>query len=583
MKIPLKIFVLTLVYFLLSGAAAAQDKYNDHKSLISKADALAREYPTLCTVRTSGKSPGGRNINILTIGKGEKDNKPGIAVLGGIEGSLLLGRELALGFAGYLLKNSGSLQIRDLLDKVTFYVIPDVSPDGSEQFFQSLKYERNINSGRVDDDRDFVTDEDPFEDLNNDGLITLIRVEDPTGKFITSPDDDRIMIEADLSKGQKGSYLVFSEGIDNDKDGLFNEDGPGGINFNRNLTYNYEEFGLNAGPYPVSEPESKAVLDFLYDHFNIYATIAFGPQDKLNPPSGGAGERPGGNRSSASSAIQQSGPFQGSEIPGGLSAMQGRTPTSTGGSMRMTNQDRKITSILRPDETILKLVSERYREITGTKGSPVTRSSPGNFMDWSYYHYGRYSFSTPAWWYPVARDENPDKAFLKFAEENNIDDVFVPWTEIKHPDFPGKRTETGGIKPFVTINPPVDKLEDLITKNSKFIIEVAGMHPELEFLDVKAEDQGENVYRLSLKIHNKGIFATCSAAGERNLWTRIMRISINPAKNQKILSGQKVQRIQRLEGSESAEFSWLITGRGMVGISAGAVNTGIITTTAELK
>ena len=82
-------------------------------------------------------------------------------------------------------------------------------------------------------------------------------------------------------KGQKGAFRLYSEGIDNDKDGKFNEDGPGGVNFNRNLTYNYEEFGPNAGLHPVSEPESKALLDFLYYHFNIYATIAFGPQDTL--------------------------------------------------------------------------------------------------------------------------------------------------------------------------------------------------------------------------------------------------------------------------------------------------------------
>lgn len=583
MKISEKIFVFSITCCLLAGSAGAQNNYNDHKSLVAKANALGREYRALCTVQTLANSPGEREIIVLTIGTGEKDNKPGIAVLGGIEGSHLLGREIALGFAGNLLKSSNSPEIRALIDKITFYIIPDVSPDGSEQFFQGLKYERNNNSRPVDDDRDFITDEDPFEDLNNDGLITLIRISDPSGKFIASQEDERIMVEADLSKGQKGSYLVYSEGIDNDKDQLFNEDGPGGVNFNNNLTYNYEEFGVNAGLHPVSEPESKAVLDFLFDHFNIYATFAFGPQDNLNQPSKGGGERPGGTQQPAGSETRETLPGQGQTGTRGSYPMQGQFPAATGGSMRMMNQDRRISSVLRPDETIIKLVSDKYHEITGVKGSPVTRSSPGNFMEWSYFHYGRYSFSTPAWWFPVEKDKNPEVTFLKFAGENKMDDVFVPWTEIKHPDFPGKKAETGGIKPFVRTNPPADKLTDLITKNSNFIIEVAGMHPELEFLDVKTEDQGENIYRLSLRIHNKGIFATCTAAGERNLWTRIMRISIETSKNQKLLSGQKVQTIQRLEGDDSAEFSWLIMGKGNVGITAGAVNTGIITTSAELK
>jgi len=64
------------------------------------------------------------------------------------------------------------------------------------------------------------------------------------------------------------------------------------------------------------------------------------------------------------------------------------------------------------------------------------------------------------------------------------------------------------------INPPPDKIDDLVSKNYKFIVAVAGMHPELEFLDVKVENQGDNIFRLSLKVHNKGVFATCAEAGK---------------------------------------------------------------------
>lgn len=559
MKISLRFAFLTFIGSLLFSAAGAQNLYNDHKSLVQKINNLAREYQALCTARSLGKTAGGREVMVVTIGKGDMDNKPGIAVLGGIEGSHLLGRELALGFASSLLKDSDSPEIENLLDKVTFYVFPDVSPDAVEQFFSDLKYERNINSRPTDDDRDFSLDEDPAEDLNNDGYITLMRVSDPAGNYTENVDDKRIMVPADISKGQKGSYSIFTEGIDNDKDGNFNEDGPGGINFNRNLSFNYDEHGANAGLHPVSEVESKAVLDFLFDHFNIYATFAFGPQDNLGQPMK-SGERP--------AEAQPSSTGQGT---GGM------------GQMRMMNQDRRVSSILKSDEVINKLVSEKYHEITGVKGAPEAKSSHGNFMEWAYFHYGRYSFSTPGWWFPVEKEQNTEVAFLKFAAENKMDDVFVPWTEIKHPDFPGKKVETGGIKPFAMINPPPDKLGDLIEKNYRFIVTTAGMRPELEFLDVKVENQGENVFRLSLKVHNAGVFATCAQVGERNLFTRLMRISIETAGKQQLLSGDKVQRMSRLEGDKSSEFSWLIIGKGTVKITAGAVNTGIISTSAELR
>ena len=596
MKTLIRALLLTITGCVLFGSAAGQTQYTSYKSMIQKTESLTKEYPSLCSVRSLGRSAGNSEIMVLTIGTGDKDNKPGIAVLGGIEGSYILSRELALGFASSLLKESSTSEIRSLLDKITFYVFPDASPDATEQFFRELKYERNLNSRSTDDDRDFSFDEDPFEDLDKNGYITLMRVADPAGTFTESTEDNRVMVQSDLSKGQTGSYLVYSEGIDNDKDGSFNEDGAGGVAFNSNLTYNYEEFGTNTGLHPVSEPESKALLDFLFDRFNIYATFTFGPQDNLNPQQRpmGPGGLPGSAQALTTSPDQPQAQGQGQvTAPPGQGQMplmaQGQFPPMgsgqmpTGGQRRAMGMNRKITSIQKSDETIIKLVSDKYREITGTRGTPTPKTAPGNFMEWSYYHYGRYSFSTPAWWFPVERDKNPEAAFLKYAEENKIAEVFVPWTEINHPDFPGKKTEAGGIKPFAMINPPADKLEDLIAKNYKFIVAVAGLHPELEFLDTGIENMGDNVFRISLKVHNKGIFATCTEAGQNNMWTRLMRISLETADNQKFLSGQKVQRIQRLEGDASAEFSWLIMGKGTVRITAGAINTGTINTALELK
>ena len=537
-KIFNKPAMAVLVSSLFFLQLVAQDQYNDFRTMSGKIDLLSKEYPSLCSVRSLVKTAGGKDIMVLSIGLGNKESKPGIAVFGGVEGSHILGKELALGFATSLLKESSSPEIKSLLDKITFYVFPDVSPDATEQFFSDIKYERTGNARSTDDDRDFIFDEDGYEDLNNDGYITLIRVSDPSGEYIKSNEDERIMVKADMSKGQSGNYLVYSEGIDNDKDGSFNEDGPGGVDFNRNFTFNYEPFGLKAGLYPVSEPETKAVADFLYDRFNVYAVFIFGPQDNLGQP---------------------------------------------GKSFESLNPDRKITSLMKADEAINKLVSDKYHEITGVTGAPTEEKAHGNFMDWAYFHYGRYSFSTPAWWFNTEKGKNPEVLFLKYAEDKKIGNVFVPWKEITHPDFQGKKTEVGGIKPFAMTNPPADTLSYLISKNYKFILAIAGMHPELEFLDIKSENAGEGIYRLTLKLHNKGIFATCAKVGEENIWTRLMRLSIEPSNEQNILSGKKVQKVERLEGGQSAEFTWLINGKGSVKVTAGAVNTGIISSTIELR
>lgn len=534
---------------------SAQSRYTDYNAMMQKINSLRADHPALCSVSTLVKTAGGKEIMVITIGAGDTGNKPAVAILGGIEGSYLPGTEIALGFAENILRESSDPGIKQLLSKLTFYVIPNVSPDASGQFFSQLKYERNINALSTDDDRDFVFGEDPSEDLNNDGLITLMRVTDPSGNYIESADDSRIMVPADLAKGESGKYKIFSEGLDNDKDGLFNEDGEGGVNFNRNFSFNYEEFGMNTGFHAVSEPETKAVADFLYDHFNIYSVFSFGPQDNLGQQGKTSGE------SSSGSLAEESSSGSSPRIPG----------------------DRRITRIMKTDEPVLKLVSDKFREITGLKGYPETKSGPGNFSDWAYFHYGRYSFCTPGWWIPSEKPGNTEAAFLKYAMENKLTDPFVPWTVIKHPDFPSKKVEVGGMKPFVMINPPTDQLNDIITKNYKFLVAAANLHPELEFLDTKTEDLGNDIFRISLKVHNKGLFATCAEIGDNNLWTRIMRIIIEPSEGQSLLSGQKIQKIKRLTGDSSAEFSWLVSGKGPVRISAGAINTGTINTSLDLR
>ena len=537
-KVFKKMIIRIIVFIAISSQLSAQKQYHDYNTIAKNIQTLTVEYPQLCSVRSLASSAGGKEIWVISIGSGNKDSKPGIAVFGGVGGNHILGRELALGFTNSLLDESTNGEIKELLDKITFYVFPDVSPDASEQFFSDLKYERTGNARSTDDDRDFLIDEDGYEDLNKDGLITLIRVRDPAGKFIKSSEDDRIMVEADISKGESGNYLVYSEGTDNDKDRSFNEDGPGGVDFNRNFTFNYEFFGMKAGAYPVSEQETKAVADFLFDRFNIYSVFIFGPQDNLGEPS----------KSSASHE---------------------KNGTSK--------------SIVKDDESVNKLVSDKYHEITGVTGAPADTSCGGNFMEWAYFHYGRYCFSTPAWWFSVEKGKNSGAAFLKYAENYKPGNVFVPWTPVNHPDFPGKITEVGGIKPFAMVNPPSDSLEILINKNYKFIKTVAFMHPDLEFLDIENENIGEGISRISLKLHNKGIFATCARIGEENIWTRIMRISVEPSEGQIILSGLKIQQVPRLEGGQSAEFRWLITGKGPVKITAGALNTGSVTSTVELR
>src|SRR5512137_735512 len=99
MKIPFRILILSLVAITHTMQSSAQYQYRNFGELSRKTESLAREFPALCSVKSLVKTAGGKDILVLAIGTGEKDQKPGIAIVGGIEGNYLTGRELALGFA----------------------------------------------------------------------------------------------------------------------------------------------------------------------------------------------------------------------------------------------------------------------------------------------------------------------------------------------------------------------------------------------------------------------------------------------------------------------------------------------------
>jgi hypothetical protein len=279
-----KTLMSCLIAVTLSCIIHAQTGYSSFSQQSSRINALAKTYPQLAKVKSLTKTTGGKEIWQITIGSGATETKPAIVVVGGVEGNYIIGTELAIGFAENLLQGSTTDSIKALLNKTTFYIFPNMSPDAMEQYFASVQYERQGNASVTDDDRDGKTNEDGFDDLDGNGKITWMRVESPVGEYKTHPDDPRVLIKADISKGEKGKYVLLPEGSDNDKDNSFNEDGEGGIWFNKNLTYKHPTFSQGAGDFAASENETRALLDYLFEQYNVYAVVSFGSNNNLSTP-----------------------------------------------------------------------------------------------------------------------------------------------------------------------------------------------------------------------------------------------------------------------------------------------------------
>ena len=243
----------------------------------------AREYPQILELYSVGRTFEGREIWQVTVTNretGKDTDKPAMFAEGGrhsgeIASSVSIVQLIDLLVTGY----GQDPEITHLVDTKAFYLRPVNNPDGAELFL--LTAQTNRSSVRPHDtDRDGLLDEDPGEDLDGDGLLLQMRhqVGEGKGNAIRDPrDPDRLM---KMVPEGEGDWQVDPEGVDNDGDGKFNEDGIGGLDLHRNYPENWRpEPGrdatdrgftqVGAGEYPLSEPETRAVVLFLLTHPNV--------------------------------------------------------------------------------------------------------------------------------------------------------------------------------------------------------------------------------------------------------------------------------------------------------------------------
>jgi hypothetical protein len=541
-------FKLFFLLLLCDASAQVQQDYSNQATLSARIKALGTKYPQLAKTKVLVQTQGGKDIWMLTIGTGKTEQKPAIAVVGGVEGKHLLGVEMAIGFAEKLLAASNVDSIKTLLNKQTFYIFPNMSPDATDQYFAKVKAERSGNAIKTDDDRDGKINEDDTDDLDGNGKITMMRILDATGKYKLNSDDPRSLLMADAAKGETGKYILLTEGIDNDKDGAFNEDGIGGVNFNKNASYNYKNFVPGAGEYAVSELENRALFDFLFDAFNVYAVVTFGPANNLSTP-----------------------------VTFNPSAIAKRV----------------ITGWFDADVKANALVSERYNKITKTKDAPKASAENGDFSQWAYFHYGRLSFSTPGWWVPkVAPDtarkekkfnnEDAVTSYLRWAAGQGITNTFTPWKAVVHPDFPNQTVEVGGVDPFVLSNPPYKMVDAIVSKHTDFLLGLAAMAPQLELTNVKTEKVADGLTRVTLNVMNTGDLPTYTKIGDRSYFLKKIVVKVNTTGDQTVVSGRKTQALEGIQAKEYTPLTWLIKGNGKITIDAGSPTTGNKSITVSL-
>lgn len=603
-----KLFVLGLILAWLGGVTqrdcrAAEGLLNGYAdpAEFEKQIAELAKLPRV-KVTSLAKTKGGRDVWLITLGTEAVADKPAILIIGNVEPGHLVGSEAALLMArawATAAEKTGTDKVAakadppasdldqaaaTLLDKVTIYLIPRPSPDATAKNWKTPLALPAGNDRVTDDDRDGRGGEDPADDLNGDGLITLMRVADPQGKYVPHPDDPRILVEANVKKNERGAFSIYPEGRDDDRDEQFNEDGSGGVGFNRNFTHKYPFFKSNAGPHQVSEPETRAVADFCFDHPNIAAVLNFTPEENLFHP---------------------------------------WKPGQDGGRIK--------TTLAGGDGPPTEFIAEHYRELHTGKEPPPAAAGAGSFSDWAYYHYGRWSFAARGWWIPPVEkkvekkeepkvekteakqdekpaDPKPDPKpvepkpetkktpdpreaeqlnALRWLAQENIAG-FVDWKRVEHPDFPGKTVEVGGFHPLVRLNPPAKELAGIAAKHSRFVEWLGGLLPRVEVIEPRVESLGSGLFRIRLKVANTGYLPTMSEMGATTRAVAPLTYEWTLPEGTVWLQGTPRGTVERLTGlTGQTELEWLVRVPGDKPIAAdflvSSPSVGRTATKVELK
>jgi hypothetical protein len=332
-------------------------------------------------------------------------------VAANMDGTVPLASEAAL----FLIKSI--LEKPECRQDKGWFILPLGNPDAAANYFARPLLQDSRNRRPGNDDMDDRMDEDGPDDLDGNGTITMMRVKDPEGEWLPLEGEPRLMKKADAAKGEKGIFKLYSEGLDNDGDGQYNEDGPGGVNIGVNFPHLFRFFSKDGGKWAGSESESLGLIRFVFQHPEIAMTIAFGESNFcLVPPRGG---RKGEADFTKIKIPKQIGAFLNMDTDKTytmgevMESARNLAPPGFELTESMVASFLGLGAVVNPlpeDLSFYKELAEKYKEFLKKSKLDAPRletpdAKDGSFELWSYYHLGLPAFSMDFWTLPEVKKE----------------------------------------------------------------------------------------------------------------------------------------------------------------------------------
>ncbi|MCE5238799.1 M14 family metallopeptidase [bacterium] len=449
--------------------AVAFGEYYQHQELTEHLRQVAAAAPDRVRLHNIYTTPEGREewlVEVTDLATGDPAARPGYLVQANVHAVEVSGTTASLVLIEQLLTDPAATA---LLGEVAFYIIPRVNPDGAEYALTTSgqirsKYEyRPRKNGLV------------ARDLNGDGMILSMRWQDPFGPYRADEEDPRLLLRR--RAGDAGPfYQMMREGMIEDYDGGPIQEAVRGLDFNRNWAVNWqpEHLQYGAGDHAFSNPELKALADWVRDHPNVFAMLGF---------------------------------------HNGCNAVL--RPSATTADDEMNAADvRMMKEIGEIGERLTGFKLRAVRDYRCDCDKPI--SLKGHFTDWGYFGLGLSVYEIELGSVFNAAGITTDQYFgadeqtrevlfmrqvLKYATEQ-AEPGFVDWQPFDHPQL--GPVEIGGLKSVFWGTPPPQALQTIGANCAEFILEHARRHPQLAIHSLTAEAVEGQVYRLQATVANTG-------------------------------------------------------------------------------
>lgn len=530
------------------------NRYNDHAGITDILKKIIKAYPGLAKLESIGKSYEGRDLWCIAItdySKGDAAKKPGMYIDGNIHSNEVQGSEFAMYTAWYLTESfNDNVFIKELLADKIIYIVPTINPDARDAFF---KKPNNANSPRsgvipIDNDMDGLLDEDGYDDLDGDGNIVMMRRKNVNGRYKVDPSDPNRMIA--VGADEKGDYEMLGlEGTDNDGDGQVNEDGAAfEYDPNRDWGWNWQPNNIQAGAYRY--PFSLPENRAVMEFVMKHPNIAAG--QSFHNAGGMILRGPG--------AAEDAGTYNAADV-------------------QVYDVIGKKGEEIIPGYKYLVVYKDLY-------------SVFGGELDWFYGGRGIYTFSNELWTpYQMFNSEATrgfsDETTYKFDRYLLFKDAFVEWHTYDHPQY--GIIEIGGFKKNFTRMHPGFLLEGDAHRNMAFTVYHVYHTPKLEIDTIMEKSIGDALKEVTVVISNKRLMPTHSSQDLKYKIERPDYISLtgakviagmtvdnfNPAATVEQKNNPQTIEVDNIPGLSRVTVRWIIAGNAKYTISVDSRKGGL--------